>query len=138
LADLIAVNKCDGENTTRAALAAREYATALHLMRPKHAGWTAQSQTCSALTGTGLAEIWEAIVKHRELLSASGVFGQRRQQQLVSWMWSMIDDRLRNAFRKHQAVAALTPALEHALAEGEVTAARAATTLLEAFGIGAG
>ncbi len=137
LADLIAVNKCDGDNTTRADLARREYATALHFMRPKHSSWTPISQTCSAITGAGLSEIWSAILSHREALVASGSFERRRQQQLVRWMWNMIDERLKSAFQKHEAVVALAPALEQALTQGEITAARAATTLLEAFGIGA-
>lgn len=138
LADLVAVNKCDGENTTRAELARREYATALHFMRPKHQGWATATQTCSAITGAGLSEIWSAILEHRQVLSTSGLLEQRRQKQLVRWMWTMIDERLRSAFQKHEAVLALAPNLERALTRGEVTAARAATTLLEAFGIGAG
>jgi LAO/AO transport system kinase len=138
LADLIAVNKADGDNVIRAELASREYATALHFMRPKHECWTANSQTCSSITGAGLSEIWNAIEAHRSALSASGELGRRRQQQLVRWMWTMIDERLKSAFREHPSVIGLAPKLSDALIRGEITAARAATTLLEAFGIGAG
>lgn len=138
LADLVAVNKCDGDNVTRAEVSRREYATALHFMRPKQAGWVARAQTCSAITGAGLDEIWTAVTAHREALRASGAFDHRRQQQLVRWMWNMIDERLRSAFQSHPSVLALAPALERSLTRGEVTAARAAATLLEAFGIGAG
>lgn len=136
LADLIAVNKTDGDNVIRAELACREYATALHFMRPKHEGWTPPAQTCSAITGRGLSEIWESICSHREMLDRSGKLARMRQGQLVSWMWSMIDERLSSAFRTHRAVLQLAPTVERALAQGEVTAARAATTLLEAFGLG--
>lgn len=136
LADLIAVNKCDGDNVTRAELARREYATALHFMRPKHAVWAASARTCSALSGNGLAEIWAAIEAHRDAMTSAGQFESRRKRQLVQWMWSMIDERLRSAFRQHEGVIELAPRLESALTQGEVTAARAATTLLEAFGIG--
>jgi len=135
LADLIAVNKCDGDNVIRAELARREYATALHFMRPKHDGWAAQSVTCSAVDGSGLDSIWEAITSHHDRLSQNGRLEQRRQQQLVRWMWSMIEERLLSAFQKHPAVAKLAEKLERDVAEGHTTAALAAVTLLGSFGI---
>jgi LAO/AO transport system kinase len=138
LADMVAVNKCDGDNHRRAELACQQFATALHFMRPKHEGWSVVAQTCSAITGSGLSEIWSAIEGHHRSLSSSGQLDVMRQRQLVRWMWNMIDDRLRLAFRNHGAVVELAPKLERALTQGEVTAARAATTLLEVFGIGAG
>jgi LAO/AO transport system kinase len=137
LADLIAVNKCDGDNVTRAELARREYATALHFMRPKHEGWTAQSVTCSAATGDGLDAIWKAVTTHYDTLGKSGRLAQRRQQQLIRWMWSMIEERLLSAFQQHPAVSQLAKSIEVDVAEGRVTAARAAVSLLESFGIGA-
>jgi len=136
LADLIAVNKADGDNVLRAELACREYATALHFMRPKHEAWTPMAQTCSSITGHGLTEIWGAIERHRQALLETGQHHRMRQRQLVQWMWSMIDERLRTAFSSHPRVLQLAPSVEQALTSGEVTAARAATTLLEAFGIG--
>lgn len=136
LADLVAVNKCDGDNVTRAELACREYATALHFMRSKHDGWTPPAQTCSAITGKGLNEIWTAVLAQREMLTRSGQLKQMRQRQLIAWMWSMIEERLSSAFRSNPAVVQLAPSIEHSLCNDEMTAARAATTLLEAFGIG--
>ncbi|HMA93354.1 MAG TPA: methylmalonyl Co-A mutase-associated GTPase MeaB [Polyangiaceae bacterium] len=136
LADLIAVNKADGDNVLRAELACREYATALHFMRQKHEVWTPMAQTCSSITGHGLTEIWAAIERHRKTLIESGLHHRMRQRQLVQWMWSMIEERLQTAFSSHPRVVQLAPSVEHALTSGEVTAARAATTLLEAFGIG--
>jgi LAO/AO transport system kinase len=135
LADLIAVNKCDGDNITKAELSRREYATALHFMRQKHEGWTAKSVTCSAMSGAGLDEIWAAVMAHHETLTANGRLAERRRQQLIRWMWSMIEERLLSAFRQHEGVSALAGTLERAVAEGQVTAARAAMNLLETFGI---
>jgi LAO/AO transport system kinase len=135
LADLIAVNKCDGDNVTKAELSRREYATALHFMRPKHEGWVAKAVTCSAMSGAGLDDIWAAITAHHEALTANGRLAERRQQQLIRWMWSMIEERLLSAFRQHPGVSALSGPLERAVAEGQVTAARAAMNLLESFGI---
>lgn len=135
LADLIAVNKCDGDNITRAQIARREYATALHFMRAKHAEWTAKAVTCSAASGDGLEEIWNSVLEHQMLLRDSGSLESRRKQQLIRWMWRMIEERLLSAFHQHSRVKVAVPELEGAVAEGQVTAARAAMTLLEAFGL---
>ena len=135
LADMIAVNKCDGDNVTKAQLARREYATALHFMRAKHEGWTSKAVTCSAVSGDGLDDIWTSIIEHRNVLHENGKLESRRKQQLIRWMWNMIEERLLSAFRQHDAVASTAPELEKAVAEGKVTAARAAVSLLESFGI---
>ncbi len=135
LADIVAVNKADGDNLERAELARRQYANGLHFMRPKVASWLPQVTTCSARTGAGLEELWTLVLAHRKALEAAGDFETRRKQQLVRWMWSMIHDRLIEAFRENSDVHARIPALEAAVTNGRVTASQAATELLRAFGI---
>ncbi len=135
LADIVAVNKADGDNVERAALAKRQLETGLHYMRPKVASWMAKVVSCSAREGTGLDELWSVVLEHRKALSDAGDFVARRQQQQVRWMWSMINERLLSAMREHPAVAARVHPLEASVAEGQVTASQAAEELLETFGI---
>lgn len=135
LADIVAVNKADGDNVERAQLARGQLATGLHFMRPKVASWNPQAVACSAKTGAGLDELWTLVTAHRKALTESGDFATHRQQQLVRWMWSMINDRLITAFREHPGVNLRTVPLQTAVIEGRVTASQAATELLEAFGI---
>ena len=99
IADMIAVNKADGDNVKRARLAAADYRRAIHLMTPASPNWTPPVLTCSALTNDGLPELWEQIVAHREKLTATGERAQRRQRQQIGWMWSLIGDRLLDEFR---------------------------------------
>src|SRR5689334_9737565 len=72
LADMIAVNKADGDNVKRASTAAAEYRGALHILTPRTPGWTPPVLTYSALTGNGIAELWEQVLLHRERMTQSG------------------------------------------------------------------
>ncbi len=129
IADLIAVNKADGDNVKRARMAAADYRRAIHLMTPASPNWTPPVLTCSALTNEGLPQIWEQIVAHRDRLSATGERQERRQRQQIGWMWALIGDRLLDQFRESVAVAEA----EAAVLAGKLPPAVAADQLLAAF-----
>src|SRR3954465_13109021 len=93
LADMIGVNKADGDNIKRANLAAAEYRGALHILSPRSEHWQPPVLTCSALTGAGITELWQKILDHRTAMKACGEFAERRRQQQVKWMWSMLEQR---------------------------------------------
>jgi len=131
LADLLAVNKADGDNMARATASASDYATALHLITPPGALWQPPVVTCSGQTGTGLDTIWAHICRHRGLLEGAGEWTARRQDQQLRWMWAMVEERLLQ--RLHQRTRDLAPQLEHDVRAGRRTAAAAADTLLAAF-----
>ncbi len=130
LADMIAINKADGDNVSRAERARSEYRAALHLMRP---GAEPEVTTCSALENTGIERVWSSIEKRLETLRASGALEQRRRVQQVQWMWSMIEDGLRAALHAHPEVATLGPGLERDVREGRATPTLAARRVLETF-----
>jgi LAO/AO transport system kinase len=132
LADLIAVNKADGDNVAAANRAAADYRMAVHLMAPASATWTTPVLTCSGATDVGLDEIWRQIGSHRELMTASGERDARRRSQQVRWMWSMVEDRLLISLRSDPKVASLVPGLERAVGEGTLPATTAAERLLAA------
>ena len=94
LADMIAVNKADGDNIKRANLAAAEYRGALHILSPRSEHWHPPVLTYSALTGTGIDALWQKILDHRTAMNASGEFAARRRQQQMKWMWSMLEQRM--------------------------------------------
>jgi len=134
LADLIAVNKADGENRNRATAAATEYASALHLITPPSAPWQPPVVICSGLRNEGLDTVWTHIARHRDVLVANGAWDRNRAEQQLRWMWSMVEDRL--VADLHRRTAALVPELEASVRAGTVTAAMAADRLLAAFGEG--
>ena len=133
LADLIAVNKADGDNVKKANLAASDYRRAIRLMTPESKNWTPPVLTCSAALNTGLDEILAEIRRHREVKMVSGEREERRHQQQIRWMWSMISDRLLDQFKDSPAVQARLRAVSSAVKNGELPAAVAAESLLETF-----
>lgn len=133
LADLVAVNKADGDNVRRARLAALDYRRALHLMTPASSAWTPPVLTCSAVENTGLDQIWQQVQAHRAALSATGERAERRRQQQLGWMWSLIGEALLEEFRGSAVVRARLGEVEAAVLSGELPAGAAADGLLAAF-----
>jgi len=135
IADIIAVNKADGDNVTRAQRAAADYRHALHLTEPFSAAWSPPVLTCSGQDNVGLDELWAQIRLHRDKLGATGELGAKRQQQQVRWMWSMVEERVLDTMRASPQVRALSAACESEVRAGTVSATAAAHRLLEAAGI---
>ena len=133
LADVIAVNKADGDHEREAKSAARELAGALRLFQAADAPWKTPVLTCSGLTGVGLDEIWRRILRHAEVLREIGEFDRRRSRQQVDWMWTTVRETLLTRLHDDPAVRALTPDLEREVADGELTATLAAQRILAAF-----
>jgi LAO/AO transport system kinase len=131
LADLVVVNKADGELAAAAAATASDYASALHLLRPRTSEWFARVITCSALEGTGIAGVWAAIEEFRSACAAE--LPQRRAGQARDWLWSEITESLTEALRSDPAVADLARRLEAEVASGTTTPTAAARTILDAF-----
>ncbi len=132
LADLIVVNKADGDLADAAQRAAGDLRHAVHLLRPKRRGWEVDVLTCSALQGAGVPELWLAIASAHDRLLATGL-AELRAAQSVAWMWSEVTDTLLDRLRAHAHVRGLVPELEAAVARGDTSATVAAHRLLEAF-----
>ena len=133
LADLIAVNKADGDNAQRAASAAHDYRAAVRTLHPHDADWLPPVLTCSAVEGDGVGEIWQAVTRHRALRLASGALEARRRRQRLRWMWDLVDDRLAQVLRAHPAVATALPGTEAAVRAGHLPPTTAARQLIAAF-----
>src|SRR5690554_1198616 len=101
MADLVAINKADGNNQEKAQMARRQYVNALHLFPPKESKWVPGVLTCSALTKTGIAEIWDTILEYKKLVADNGYFNQKRQEQASYWMHETIEEYVRRSFYQH-------------------------------------
>jgi LAO/AO transport system kinase len=133
VADLVAINKADGENLQPAKLARATYEEALRLMQPRSEHWKVPVLTCSALQGAGIDEIWAAIEAHGQALTASGEWDQNRAEQRVRWLWRAIDEGLRQALREDPGIAAQLQAAENEVRSGAATPDDVAHRLLETF-----
>jgi GTPase len=134
LADMIAINKADGDNIVRAKAAAAEYRAALHILTPRSPNWQPPVVTYSALTGDGIAALWAAVLSHREKLTASGELAARRGAQQVKWMWSMLEERLFEPLRSDRALKAALPRIEAEVAAGRLAANAAVEEIADMLG----
>jgi LAO/AO transport system kinase len=130
LADIIAVNKADGDRTTEAKHVARELADALHMFGASSTSWEPPVLTCSALEGTGIDRIWQEVQQHRDALTASGEFAEKRDGQMIQWMWSIVEDRLIGRLKSDSGVRTLAPEIERQLRDGSMTPTQGAQRLL--------
>jgi LAO/AO transport system kinase len=133
MADLIAINKADGNNILNADRAATEYRNALHLFPSSPSGWNPLVFTCSARENRGIMEIWQAIEEYVTLTKSSGYFTERRREQAVLRMHNTIDDCLRKSFYSNEEIRMLKPEMESRLRQGTITSYKAAWKLLNKY-----
>lgn len=133
MADLLAINKADGDNARAAERAKRELEQALHLFPARETGWTPPAVTCSAVTGEGISDVWEVVLQHRAQMQTGGWFDQNRRQQRQTWLREAVRNQLLEQFRHDERVKAALPGIEQTVREGELSPTRAAKALVEKF-----
>jgi len=133
LADIVIVNKADGEWADAAQRAAADYSGALQLLRPKYNNWTAQVRLVSSLLGTGMADIWHDVEAFYEAFRESGEFDRRRADQARAWMWTEIRAGLLGTLRSHSDAMALADRLEGQVLTGALSPSAAGRQVLDAF-----
>jgi LAO/AO transport system kinase len=133
LADLVLINKADGNLLEHANRAAADYANALHLIRPSVAGWEVPVRAVSALTGAGVDAVWGDVARFRAVLETSGDWLRRRAEQARAALFTEIGDGLLTRFRAAPAVAARFAEIEREVMNGARTPADGARELLRAF-----
>ena len=132
LADLILVNKADGEMLEAAGRTAADYQHALRLLRPATAGWQPEVLRCSALTGAGISEVWNKVEAFQKAVGKTAI-AERRARQARAWLRAELADSLMEAFARHPDLARRLPALEAKVAAGSATPGAAARSLLAGF-----
>lgn len=133
MADMMAINKADGNNLERARSAQAEYQAALRLFPPSASGWQPRVLTCSAQENTGIAEIWDGVLEYQRLVSRNGFFAERRQAQLVDWFEAAVETNIADAYQRDSEVSARHKTLLNEVLQGEISPSKAATTLVDLF-----
>ncbi|WP_100461162.1 methylmalonyl Co-A mutase-associated GTPase MeaB [Mycobacteroides abscessus] len=130
LADIVVVNKADGEHAIEAKKAARELSGALRLIYPHDTLWRPPVLTMSALENNGVSEVWDTVLQHRAVLTGAGEFEAKRRRQQVDWMWAMVRDAVLDRVLNAPDVKASRADIEQQVREGTLTPALAAEQLL--------
>jgi LAO/AO transport system kinase len=132
IADVIAVNKADGDREGEARGAARELQSALRMVYRGTERWIPSVLTCSALEGSGIDDVWQHVLDHRAHLGDDGL-GHKRAEQQLDFMWALVRDELDQRLRRSPAVAAIRGDVRAAVLAGELAAPVAADRILAAY-----
>lgn len=133
ICDAILINKADGDNCIRAKTAQTEFRNMLHYLRPATQGWTSRALTCSALYNEGIDELWQVIEEFQNLTKGSGVLMERRKNQTLDWVFTMVIEQLKSRFYNNEGVKNLIPKIQDELISDRISATKAAGILLQRF-----
>ncbi|OBA81785.1 ATPase/protein kinase [Mycobacterium sp. 1164966.3] len=131
LADIVVVNKADGNHLPEARSAARELSSAIRLIYPRETLWRPPVLTMSAVEETGLSELWDTVQRHCQVLSDAGEFEARRRAQQVDWTWQMVRDTVLDRVLSNPEVRKIRAEVERQVRAGELTPAMAAQQILK-------
>lgn len=135
IADMIAVNKADGDGALRARSAASDYRAALHILAPKSPNWTPPVITVSGLANEGLDKLWQQVELYGERMRASGEWQEKRSRQQVAWMWDMLQQRMMDALRTNRKTADRLKTLEDSVRNGTTAVSLAVDELSALMGL---
>ena len=133
IAELLVVNKADGNLLEAAKQAQADYQNALSLSRPLHANWTTPVITCSALLHINISKICKSIQDYRQITLGDDTFKERRRSQAISWMWSDVMDAIGHALHSSPKMSNLVPDLEKKVSSGELTPKAGSKCILDAL-----
>ncbi len=133
IADALVINKADGDNVNRAELTASQYRNALHYILPSTEGWITQVKTCSALNSVGVDDIWFMINEYITFIKDSGLFESRRRNQMLNWVYSMVEETLLHNFYNNEKIKDLIKDLEPKISNGYITPTNAVNMLLSRY-----
>jgi LAO/AO transport system kinase len=133
MADLITINKADGNNIDQASIAKAEYQNALHLFPPSDSGWEPGVLICSARNNTGITDIWNKITEYRDLGTQNGFINARRNQQAKYWMYESVNNRLKEMFFGDHSIQRYSLELEKEVIAGKISSFIAAERLLNLY-----
>jgi LAO/AO transport system kinase len=133
LADVVVVNKADGELAAVAGATASDYTNALRLIRPKTPPWAPRVVLASALEGRGVDECWAAVEEHHQTLEDAGALAPRRAEQAKAWMWAELSSGLLERLREDPAAAEAAARLEADVVAGTLPPTVAAERVLDTF-----
>ncbi|MCP4298076.1 MAG: methylmalonyl Co-A mutase-associated GTPase MeaB [Proteobacteria bacterium] len=133
MADMILINKADGTNLLPAQKFKAEFNNALHYLASPTKGWETRAYCCSALKDEGIDDVWLRLLEYKKLTEKSGVFEERRQQQLLNWLHDMLGERLRSLFFENPRISESLRSYEKKIVKGDLPVTTAVENLLSEF-----
>ena len=133
MADMVVINKADGDNIRKSQLAKSQYQNALHIFPQSESGWSPVVSTASAIKNIGIDKVWEEISAYKKLVLENGYFHQNRNLQQVQWMYNNINEELKRLFYGSKDIASQLSMLEKEIISAKISPVKAAQKIIEAF-----
>ena len=133
MADMVVINKADGDNIKKSEIAQRQYQNALHIFPQSDSGWSPVVTTASAIKNIGIDTVWEEIVKYKKLVDENGYFDKNRIQQQIQWMYNNINEELKQLFYGSKNIAEHLSILEKDIISSKISPVKAAQLIIEEF-----
>ena len=130
LADLIVVNKADGDQVNVAQQTMADYRSALHFLTPRSIDWPPPVVTCSSLTKDGICDIWTEVARFKSVMAAEGRLQSNRASQSVAWMWQEVAETLLTDVKCNPQLQVVVEEMESGVREGRVAATVAAESII--------
>jgi LAO/AO transport system kinase len=133
MADMVVINKADGDNIKNSEMARLQYQNALHIFPQSESGWMPIVTTASSTKNIGVDTVWDEIIKYKELVSKNGYFDKNRNHQKIQWMYNNINEALKQLFYGSKDIVNKLSALEKQIISSEISPAKAAQDIIETF-----
>lgn len=133
MADMVVINKADGDNIRQSELARLQYQNALHIFPQSESGWAPVVTKASSTKNTGIAAVWDEVLKYKQLVTENGYFNKNRDHQKIRWMYDNINEALKHLFYGSKSIASQLSQFEKDIISDEISPVKAAQQMIEAF-----
>ncbi|WP_308990939.1 methylmalonyl Co-A mutase-associated GTPase MeaB [Mariniflexile litorale] len=133
MADMVVINKADGDNVRMSEMARLQYQNALHIFPQSESGWEPVVTKASSTKNTGIDRVWDEVVKYKQLVTDNGYFIKNRNHQKIHWMYNNINEELKHMFYASENMASTLSVLEKAIISSEISPIKAAQDIIETF-----
>jgi GTPase len=133
MADMVVINKADGDNIRRSEQAKIQYQNALHIFPQSESGWSPVVSTASSTENIGIAHVWNEITKYKKLVLGNGYFNKNRNHQQIQWMYNNINEELKQMFYGSENIANHLTDLENEIVSAKISPVKAAQKIINEF-----
>ncbi|MBU2929287.1 methylmalonyl Co-A mutase-associated GTPase MeaB [Winogradskyella psychrotolerans] len=133
MADMLVINKADGDNITNSRIAKRQYQNALHIFPLSESGWSPVVSTASSTKNIGISNVWDQVLKYKTLVDENGYFVKNRNHQQIKWMYNNINEELKHMFYGSAHIKDELAQLENEIVSSEISPVKAALQIIEKF-----
>ena len=133
MADMVVINKADGDNVRMSEMARLQYQNALHIFPLAESGWSPVVSTASAIKGIGIDNVWDEVLNFKKFVDENGYFLKNRDQQQIEWMYNNINEELKNLFYGSKNIKSHLSVMEKDIVSAKISPVKAAEIMIQEF-----